>query len=309
MRFYPRSCNHCSGRHYSYLHAAFGTETRAHQPAASSTSSYVALRATADYLAVLLATMREFRLATVTYGLASAPFLAIRTLHELAADEGKLYPLGAEVLRREAYVDDLLTGASSIAEALERRRQLERICRRGGFPLRKWAANDEAILDGVPASHRSVRTPRIWRAEEGHSTLGLEWRPNEWRPNEDGFVFILRPMGDRVITKRGILSQAAQLFDPLGWMSPVVIRAKCIIQSTWLKHIGWDDPLPAGDMEAWEALRGELPLLHDLLIPRWLGIGPECSYIEVHGFEVFSGKHAIQLSTCSLVRFLVAGNQ
>lgn len=91
-------------------------------------------------------------------------------------------------------------------------------------------------------------------------------------------------MGDCVITKLGILSQTTQLFDPLGWMSPVVIRAKCIIQFIWLRRIGWDAPLPAEDVEAWEALRGEFLLPRSLRVPRWLSIEPECSSVEVHRF-------------------------
>jgi len=50
--------------------------------------------------------VREFRLKTVTYGLACAPFLAIRTLRQLADDEGSQFPLGAVALRRDTYVDD-----------------------------------------------------------------------------------------------------------------------------------------------------------------------------------------------------------
>lgn len=84
--------------------------------------------------------VQEFQLSTVTYGLACAPFLAIRTLHQLAQDEGSRCPLGAAVLLNDMYVDDILTGASSLSEASETRRQLEKLCSSGGFPLKKWAA-------------------------------------------------------------------------------------------------------------------------------------------------------------------------
>src|SRR5580765_408216 len=54
--------------------------------------------------------IREYRLNTVTYGLACAPFLAIRSLLQLANDEEDRYPLGAAALRRNVYVDDILVG-------------------------------------------------------------------------------------------------------------------------------------------------------------------------------------------------------
>lgn len=44
----------------------------------------------------------------MTYGLTIAPYLAIRTLHLLAEDEGARFPLSAEALRYATYMDDLL---------------------------------------------------------------------------------------------------------------------------------------------------------------------------------------------------------
>uniref|UniRef100_A0A1B0DL55 Uncharacterized protein n=1 Tax=Phlebotomus papatasi TaxID=29031 RepID=A0A1B0DL55_PHLPP len=40
---------------------------------------------------------------------------------------------------------------------------------------------------------------------------------------------------------RGILSEIASIFDPTGWLAPVVLRAKLIMQSLWKEKIGWDD--------------------------------------------------------------------
>lgn len=82
-------------------------------------------------------TVQEYRLDTVTYGLACAPYLTIRTLHQLAMDEGKLYPQGAAVLQPDCYVDDILTGADTIQEAREIQEELTLLCAAGGFPLRK----------------------------------------------------------------------------------------------------------------------------------------------------------------------------
>lgn len=57
--------------------------------------------------------IRDYTLNTVTYGLACVPFLAMRTLRQLVQDEGCRYPEGAAVLRRDVYIDDVLTGADS----------------------------------------------------------------------------------------------------------------------------------------------------------------------------------------------------
>jgi len=94
----------------------------------------------------------EYRriLHTVTYGLACAPFLAIRTLHQLAEDERERYP----VMQRDVYMDDILTGSATLAEAKELQKQLIALCTSGGFPIRKWASNSPELLEIIPAEHR-----------------------------------------------------------------------------------------------------------------------------------------------------------
>ena len=57
-------------------------------------------------------TIQEFRLRIVKYGLASAPYLAIRTLRQFADYEGSHVPLGAEALRHDTYMNDIFSGAS-----------------------------------------------------------------------------------------------------------------------------------------------------------------------------------------------------
>ncbi|GFT02964.1 reverse transcriptase domain-containing protein [Trichonephila clavipes] len=49
------------------------------------------------------------RLKTVTYGTASAPFLAIRTLKQLAMDEASRFPLASKVALQDVYMDDVVS--------------------------------------------------------------------------------------------------------------------------------------------------------------------------------------------------------
>ena len=44
-------------------------------------------------------------------------------------------------------------------------------------------------------------------------------------------------------TKRNILKKTATLFDPLGFLSPLIIRAKMIMQKMWIAGTDWDDVL------------------------------------------------------------------
>ena len=62
--------------------------------------------------------IQEYQLTTVTYGTASAPFLATRCLKKLAEDNLTSHPKAAQVLRDDFYVDDLLSGTSTFKEPL-----------------------------------------------------------------------------------------------------------------------------------------------------------------------------------------------
>ncbi|XP_047040813.1 uncharacterized protein LOC124645111 [Helicoverpa zea] len=62
--------------------------------------------------------VREYELKTVTYGVSSSPFLAIRTLHQLANDHGASWPEAASILRHDTFMDDVTAGAPSVEAAL-----------------------------------------------------------------------------------------------------------------------------------------------------------------------------------------------
>lgn len=119
--------------------------------------------------------VKEYWLNTVTYGLSCAPYLAIRTLQQLADDKDQQEPKGAAVLRSDVYMDDILTGAATLPEAKDIQQQLVRICKAGGFPLKKWSANHMLLLEDLPAADCLQRETRWWLPGESHSTLGLFW--------------------------------------------------------------------------------------------------------------------------------------
>ena len=59
----------------------------------------------------------EYQLSTVTYGTAPAPFLTLRVLLQLAKDEELRFPLGAQAIHQNSYVDDVFAGADSLQQA------------------------------------------------------------------------------------------------------------------------------------------------------------------------------------------------
>jgi len=179
--------------------------------------------------------LQIYRLNTVTYGTASAPFLAIRCLKQLSEIYSESLPLASQALANDFYVDDLLTGADSIRELRKLRGEITEILDSAGFVLAKWASN-------CNPNERQVAEPEVLIGEDADTkTLGLTWSPKQ-----DTFKFNAQNLQlEDPPTKRSMLSFAARLFDPLGLICPIVTLAKIFIQKLWSLQIGWDDEIPA----------------------------------------------------------------
>lgn len=61
---------------------------------------------------------KDNKLKTITYGTANAPYLAIKTLKQLALDSFDNHKTASEIILSNMYVDDVLAGASSIHDAI-----------------------------------------------------------------------------------------------------------------------------------------------------------------------------------------------
>jgi len=94
----------------------------------------------------LSGSIQAFRLNTVTYGLSSAPFLAIRCLFQLASECQSTFPEASRTIKRNFYVDDLITGGSNLTQLKTLKEDTTRILRSGGFELHKWNSNEPSIL-------------------------------------------------------------------------------------------------------------------------------------------------------------------
>ena len=73
---------------------------------------------------------------------------------------------------------------------------------------------------------------------------------------------------DSDVTKRKVLQQSSRIFDPLGFLSPVTIHAKLLIQELWVKNISWDEPLEDSMKAKWSEIVESLQKAIQVSIPR-----------------------------------------
>ncbi|XP_075150893.1 uncharacterized protein LOC142225003 [Haematobia irritans] len=230
--------------------------------------------------------VQDYELQTVTFGVNCAPYLAIRTLLQLADDSEDEYPHAAHILRRCMYVDDVLTGYHNVDTAVESRDQLIRVLSSAKFELRKWTSNELAILESLPADHLVDAKLLAFVEASSSKPLGIRWNAQL-----DLFYFEMKPIERKSrFTKREVLSAIARLFDPVGWLGPVIIVAKIIMQQVWLDKIGWDESLPLQTERQWRKFVETYQDVNHVRIPRWVNYSTDCE-VELHVFPTPRKKH------------------
>ena len=74
-------------------------------------------------------------------------------------------------------------------------------------------------------------------------TLGMQWNVEL-----DKFQYRIIP-NNKPFTRRGILSI---IYDPFGFVSPVIFGAKLILQRLYRKKLGWDERIPDEELLYWK---------------------------------------------------------
>ncbi|XP_023248343.1 uncharacterized protein LOC111644036 [Copidosoma floridanum] len=120
----------------------------------------------------------HYVLLTVTYGEASAPYLALKTLTQLCEDEGAAFPEAVDAVRRNLYVDDFLTGADDEDTARKRRDQLVQLLKAGGFVLKKWVSNTPSLLHDLKVEDLLRPSWLHFTTDGPVNELGIAWDPS-----------------------------------------------------------------------------------------------------------------------------------
>ncbi|XP_058828458.1 uncharacterized protein LOC131688285 [Topomyia yanbarensis] len=239
-------------------------------------------------------TIDEYTLNTVTYGTKTASYLATKCVQQLLNQYAMSAPTVVQKALKGTYVDDVLTGADSPEEAQQLRRQLSEIFASGGFHLRKWASNCTAALEGVPEADLEIRIPVELNGNETIKTLGIHWQPCS-----DEFLFSYQPHKILQPTKRIILSQIASLFDPLGLLAPIIIKAKLVMQRLWELKVDWDETPPGELINDWLVLAQNLSVLNSFQIPRRVINTQRPLRVYLHGYSDASER---AMGACIYIR-------
>jgi len=194
----------------------------------------------------------------------SLPGCASYGLKHMANQEKEAHPSAAQFIMHDFYVDDGLTNVESAQQAKDLIQGAREICEKGGLRLHKFVSNNCKNLESVPKSERAVDVILNLPSKQLpiESVLGVQWSVGL-----DCFKFSII-LKDQPLTRRGVLVTVASVYDPLGFLAPLVLRAKKILQEICNGGVSWDEPLPEEVRPRWERWKCDLLRLNELQIPR-----------------------------------------
>ena len=189
---------------------------------------------------------QTYRFKVVLFGAVCSPFMLNATLHcHLSQYRFSI----AQDMLTNLYVDNIVTGCESEEDAILYYNTARSIMKEAQFSLRSWASNNRKLINLAAQD----------KVDDGNSTvnvLGLQWDTQT-----DTLSLTCKspiPAATTLITKREVLRESSKIFDPLGMLSPVTIKAKVFMQKLWQRNMEWDEPLTEGDQREW------LDIAHDI---------------------------------------------
>ena len=185
----------------------------------------------------------EHRMTVHLFGAVSSPSVACLALRKTAENNQANFPKEViETFNRNFYMDDLLKSLPSEGDAVTMVKNLTTICSKGGFTLTQWISNSREVLQSLPEDLKSKNLHELLLDR----ALGLQWCIET-----DTFKFKLK-VKEKPPTKRGMLSIISSVYDPLGFLAPLVLPAKLLLQKLCRTKCDWDDPIPP----AWSGRNG-----------------------------------------------------
>lgn len=148
-------------------------------------------------------------------------------------------------------------GLDSEEDAIRVSREAVKIMSNATINLRKWNSNSRSVREAFGSGYAAVN----------QKVLGLNWfvLADEISVATNSMEESIRRGG---ASKGVVLSTIARVFDPLGMLSPVIVRVKVQFQSIWKEKISWDEPLIGDLLAEWEQCVKSLSHLSEVTIPR-----------------------------------------
>ena len=243
--------------------------------------------------------LSEFQMTTHSFGATDSPSCANFCLKKAAEDhKGRFSDEAVSVVENDFYIDDFVKSVGTVSEASSLADEVTCLLNEAGFRLTKSMSNSREVLSKIPDADRAKPTLDLDLENlPVERTLGVQWDVEK-----DAFLFKVREP-HQPPTKRGILSAVSSLYDPMGFVCPVVLEAKKILQRLWKLNLRLDDLIPEDLQSLWNEWKCKLAVLSQVQVPRCHLIDSTVVNISLH---LFSDASEDGYGMCSYLRFVYA---
>ena len=165
--------------------------------------------------------LESLRFTRALFGLASSPFLLGGVIEMHLNHWEKKKPELVAKIRKEPYVDDLISGSTTVCKTRQLKNKTTAIFQDACFNLHKWHSNvPELELEQSPQEGEPSYAKQQLGVPQGtfSSMLGLPWN------KEEDSLSIPVPPEEVTLSKRGILAKLAKIYYPLGLVSHEKLR-------------------------------------------------------------------------------------
>jgi len=214
-----------------------------------------------------------FQMDVMIFGAVCSPCSAQDVKNRNAREFEIQYPEAAKAIIEKHYMDDYLDSKDSENAAIKIIQEVIYIHSKGGFTICNWICNSESVRMHIPEELRAKENTDVNMDTElkTERVLGLHWNPKE-----DLFTFKFKAnripasilKHERSPTKREVLRIVMALYDPLGFLSFFIVKAKILLQDIWRTDLGWDDELTTDLCGKWEEWLLELQNIGQVKISR-----------------------------------------
>ncbi|XP_045185023.2 uncharacterized protein LOC123543028 [Mercenaria mercenaria] len=235
----------------------------------------------------------------LVFGVNASPFLAQCVSQYNAQCFTNEFPLAAETVLKSTYMDDSMDSVSNEEEGIELYRELSGLWQKASMYARKWLSNSQTVLEQIPKRDRAYEIDLSKSELPSVKTIGVLWKAAT-----DIFAFCYNAPDSTVnFTKRSLLSKIATVYDPLGFLTPYTVRAKILMQETWLNGTDWNENLSIVLNTAANEWFQEMKELKKVTIPRCIYYSDKVD--EIHVFVDASEK---AYGTVAYNRSIIEGN-
>ncbi|XP_030833438.1 uncharacterized protein LOC115918415 [Strongylocentrotus purpuratus] len=206
--------------------------------------------------------LTEYRMLKHVFGNTPSPAVANYGLRDLTSDAE---PDVRDFVHNNFYVDDGLAAcddSNTAVSLMERTRA--KLKEKAGIRLHKIASNSQVVLDAFEPEEvqKDIRNLTLSDGAPTQRSLGVQWNLKD-----DTFIFQIE-LAARPYTKRGVLSMINGVFDPLGFLAPVMVQARVLFREMTTHQVDWDDKLPEMYKSVWESWTSGLSELQSVSVPR-----------------------------------------